>query len=447
MKFTFGNKNKRNKKENPKSSGDENKSFVKKLGRYFSTEPQKEKVLSREDFDGAGDVYYATVSAYYKVIERILAVVLVVFLLFSIIVNRKEITYENFYFLLRDIPAAADEANNYYETISYEADSRQHFVLYRGGIASVSPSKISIFTATGRRTLNATSEFSSPYAVSSDKYVMFYDMSGNTFSIYNSFSKLYTETLDDQIKCACLADDGSFAVVTRTSSGTWNTRVYTNKFKLKYEIDTPVSNDRLTSNYIFGIAMDSDRQKLALLSYDLGNGMGRTTLSVYDISGNEKIEGQLLEYRLEYGGEFPLKCGFIGKDAFAMITDGRIRIYDKNFEVTEKSFDFIDGNLTGFHLSENGVAVSAISDTKCMILAYGSNGEKIYDSSASYNVKDISVYGKFIFLQTDHGITRINSGSGEKVHLNSGQGKMLIYDENTVIVCGESKAEYIVFKE
>ena len=130
-----------------------------------------------------------------------------------------------------------------------------------------------------------------------------------------------------------------------------------------------------------------------------------------------------------------------------MITDGRIRIYDKNFEVTEKSFDFMDRNLTGFHLSENGVAVSAISDTKCMILAYGSNGEKIYDSSVTYNVKDISVYGEFIFLQTDHGITRINSKSGEKNYLNSGQGKMLIYDESTAIVCGESKAEYIVFKD
>ena len=447
MKITFGKKNRHNKKEKAQFSGDENKSFVKKLGRYFSTEPQKEKVLSREDFDGAGDVYYATVSAYYKVIERILAVVLAAFLLFSIIVNRKEITYDNFYFLLRDIPAAADEANNVYETISYEADSRQQFVSYRGGIASVSPSKISIFTATGRRTLNATSEFSSPYAVSSDKYVLFYDLSGNTFSIYNSFLRLYTETLDDQIKCACLADDGSFAIVTRTSAGTWNTRVYTNKFKLKYEIETPISNDKLTSNYIFGIAMDSDRQKLTLLSYDLGNGIGRTALSVYDISGNEKFEGQILEYRFEYGGEFPLKCGFIGKDSFAMITDGRIRIYDKNFEVTEKSFDFMDRNLTGFHLSENGVAVSAISDTQCMILAYGSNGEKIYDSSVTYNVKDISVYGEFIFLQTDHGITRINSKSGEKIYLNSGQGKMLIYDENTVIVCGESKAEYIVFKD
>ena len=129
------------------ASGEESNTFIKKLGRYFSTEPQKEKVLSFEDFDRAGDDYYATVSAYYKVLERILVAILILFLLFSIIVNRKEITYDNFYFLLRDIPAAADEANNVYETISYEADSRQHFVSYRGGIASISPSKISIFTA------------------------------------------------------------------------------------------------------------------------------------------------------------------------------------------------------------------------------------------------------------------------------------------------------------
>ena len=447
MNLFSKNKDKPKRAKRKHSTGEENNAFIRKLGRYFSTEPQKEKVLSMEDFDRAGDDYYATVSAYYKVSERILVVVLIGFLLFSIVVNRKEITYDNFYFLLRDIPAAADEANNVYETISYEADSRQHFVSYRGGIASVSPSKISIFTATGRRTLNVTSEFSSPYAVSSDKYVLFYDMSGNTFSIYNSFSRIYTETLDDPIKCACLADDGSFAVVTRTSSGTWKTRVYNKKFKLRYEIETPVSNNKVTSNHILGVAMNSERQKLAILSYDLGDGMGRTALSVYDISGDERLNGQLLEHRIEYGGEFPLKCGFMGKDSFAMVTDGRIRIYDKNFEVTEKSFDFRERNLTGFHLSENGVAVSAISDTKCMILAYGNNGEKIYDASVSYNVKDISVYENFVFLQTDHGITRINTKTGERSSLNSGQGKILIYDGRTVIVCGESKAEYIVFND
>ena len=158
-------------------------SAAKKIGNYFNTEPQKEKVLKHEDFDAAGDVYYATVSAHYKVAQRVLVLVLVLFLLFSVIANYKEITFDNFYYLVKDFTSASDAGQNNYETLSYESDSRQSFVLYRGGIATVSPSKVSIFTATGRRTLNDVSYFSSPFAVSSDKYVLFYDTVGNNFSI------------------------------------------------------------------------------------------------------------------------------------------------------------------------------------------------------------------------------------------------------------------------
>ena len=40
-----------------------------RVGGFFDPEPQRERVLSKEDFRGAGDVYFATVSAFYKVIE------------------------------------------------------------------------------------------------------------------------------------------------------------------------------------------------------------------------------------------------------------------------------------------------------------------------------------------------------------------------------------------
>ena len=195
-----------------KATGTDFRGIFQKIGSYFNTEPQKERVLRHEDFNAAGDVYYASVSAHYKVAQRILCLFLVFFLVISVLLNFKEITYDNFFYLLKDFTSAADAGNNYYETLSYESDSRQRFTLYRGGIASVSPSRISIFTATGRRTLNETSGFSSPFAISSDKYVLFYDTAGNTFSIYNSFARVYTEKLDYPVKCASLADDGSFAV-------------------------------------------------------------------------------------------------------------------------------------------------------------------------------------------------------------------------------------------
>ena len=73
-----------NKEKTAKGKKDGKKDFFNRVGGFFDPEPQKERVLSKEDFRRAGDVYFASVSAFYKVIERILWVVLILFLVFSL---------------------------------------------------------------------------------------------------------------------------------------------------------------------------------------------------------------------------------------------------------------------------------------------------------------------------------------------------------------------------
>ena len=122
----------RDEEQNQEASEKRIFTYAKKVKTYFSTEPQKEKVLRHEDFSAAGDVYYAHVSASYKIAQRTLLVILVVFILFSVFINRHEITYDNFFYLMKDFSSAAGNEQNHYETLSYESDSRQKFALYRG---------------------------------------------------------------------------------------------------------------------------------------------------------------------------------------------------------------------------------------------------------------------------------------------------------------------------
>ena len=75
-------------------------SFILKVKDLFDPQPQKEKVLRHEDFNRAGDTYYATVSAGYKVMQRVLVLILALFLAFSVITNFREITYDNFFYLI-----------------------------------------------------------------------------------------------------------------------------------------------------------------------------------------------------------------------------------------------------------------------------------------------------------------------------------------------------------
>ena len=72
-------------KGNGSQKKDSDRKFYSKISDLFSAEPQKEKVLRHEDFNGAGDVYYASVSAAYKIASRILLLLLVILLLACIV--------------------------------------------------------------------------------------------------------------------------------------------------------------------------------------------------------------------------------------------------------------------------------------------------------------------------------------------------------------------------
>lgn len=428
---------KKEKQKDELSSDVEKQPLSKKIGRFFHAETQKEKVLRHEDFDAAGDVYYAGVSAVYKIAQRALWLLFILFMLLSITFNHAEITYDNFYYLIKEFSGAADYEGSYYETLSYESDNRQKFILYRGGLASVSPSKISVFTATGRRTLNMTTSFSSPFMESSNKYILVYDTSGTTFSLYNSFARVFTETLDYPVTNAALAEDGSFVIVSSTADRRSVITVYNRSFKKASELKADY--------FVFDIVVSRERNMLAILSYDIGTGTGRTTLSVRDLSTLEETQV------LQFDGEFPMACGFLEDNGFAMLTNRHIRIFDRAMEEKNISEDYSAGNITGYSLTSEGVAVSAMLSSQTMVCAFDKSGQLLYEDTVDFNVSDVGVFDSYIFLQTESGVERLDSHAKKEADrfqsLPSGDGKMLIYNQKTVLICGESKAEYLIFQD
>ena len=432
------------KKLNKDGGGGESSGFAEKFTGFFSAEPQKEKILRHEDFARAGDVYYASVSARYKVAQRILVLLLVFFLLFSIFTNIREITYGNLFYFVRDFGNAVDIESTNYETLSYDVYQNQNFSLYRGGIAAVSPSNVSVFTATGRRTLKSRADFVIPYSVCSDKYVLVYDMSGNSFALYNSFSKVYTESFDYPITDAAISDSGAFAVLTRSSDYKSVINVYNKSFKLI---------GRYSKNlYALDLSIDDKGERMAVLFYDVGDGRGRTTLRVYDISNRvsdkrDPDEDRILcEKEIDYA--FPLSCSFNSGGGLSVITDSSILLLDGELDLAD-SIGY-SAEVSAVYTGENGAAVAlrsgALNDRN-RIIAFDGNGKLLYDETVRSSVREISVLDKYVFIKSDTGAMRLNTQNGDEERYDCQSGRMLVYDSSTAIICAESKAIYIKFKD
>ena len=428
----FGKKNNNTNNEEKTTNSREKFGFLGKLGNYFNPEPQKERVLRHEDFNAAGDVFYASVSAGYKVSQRIIVIVLVIFLLFSLVTNFNKITYDNFFYLLKDFAAAADVESTTYDTLSYTSDPRNFFALYRGGLTVANPSKISAYTATGRQTINASAQFSSPCIESSDKYFLIYDISGTTFAVYNSFARIYKEDVEYPVTGACFAKNGNLAIMTRDIDHKSIVHIYNDNFKKIFTVPS-------SSEYAFDVAMDSDADRLAITYWGIGSGTGRITVDVYNLSG-KKISDIVID------GEYILSTGFISENVFAVVTDRAVHLYDKNFDELD-DYSYGGGTVTGYRVNEHGVAVAYTANSRNTAIAFDKSGNLVYNENIDNNIKDIDLCGEYVFFRTDAGVVRVNMSSFEEELLTSGQGEMLIYSDDTALICGDSKAEYLVFGE
>lgn len=424
-----------NKEKTAKGKKDGKKDFFNRVGGFFDPEPQKERVLSKEDFRRAGDVYFASVSAFYKVIERILWVVLILFLVFSLMTNYKEITFNNFFYLLKDFSSAADTETSNYQILSYDSDKRQKFSLFRGGIVSASPSSVSIFTTSGRRSLKNNNDYYSPNIVTCDKYVLVYDSASASFSVYNSFSKVYNQKLEDPITDAAFAEDGSFALATRQADIKTVIYLYGKDIKQRGYISQ--------SDYVFDMALNSKDGRFATIAYDVGDGTGETIVTYYDVD-NTNTAKKLYEYSI--GGEFPITCSYLESGELAVITDQSIRIFDGKFRET-RCENFFESEIRAFSATREGAVAVVSSGTVRTVYAFDSSGNMVYNKPIGENILKAEMVDKYLFLQTSTGVIRIDTDRKIRESLSSSQGSMLVYSEDTAIVCGEAKAEYLVFED
>ena len=405
-----------------------------RVSRYFSAEPEKERVLRHEDFDAAGDTYYAVVSARYKVAQRVSLTLLVLFLLLSVMFNIKSITFDNLFYLIKDLGAAADVGEKNYETLAYDAASDQSFELYRGGLAVVSRTNVSSFTSTGRRTLNTSADYSNPVAASNKKYLFVYDMGDRGFDIYNSFAKVHSERTDYPIYDMAFAENGSFVTLSRSEEHMSVLTVYGENFAkcAAYKMNL----------YCIDVSIDKSGERLGAVYVGTDGGIVCTHVVFYDLLKRTKTD------ELIYKGEFPLGCSFLDGGGFVMVSDSSAVVYDRKLKEKYVSDSFSDKAVSGIFCDSEYVAV-AVNDGVIVdlneIIVFDKNGDLVYENLVLSDVGELSVCDGYLFIKNSEGVMRVGLKNGVTEQLVSQAGKMFVYDTSTAIVCLPSKAAYLDF--
>lgn len=419
-------------------------SFLGKVFLFFRTLWEKireihifERIVkgqkSLAHYDGAQSPYEAKLSFIFGMIRVVCIVALCVLLVLTLIFGSRIISYENVYYMFKDIGYISSFNESRPESLSYSKPvQNQSFGTFKNGLAVVSDSEIKFFTSTGRVTLTQGSQFVNPKITCSSSNALIYDQGRRTFSVYNSFIALHSEELDFPISYADMSDKGNFAVVTKSTKYGSVVRMYNS--------DSELEGEYLKNDHVLCANVSEDGRHVAVLSIDAEKGESVVSLNIVSSKGANVRNTLVLK------GIMPYSCEFISKDRVALLCNDRVAVYDLDGDLKEETK--FDSTLTHASFAAEGfvLAFEGGADGR-QIKVFDRNGNVAYKGWLKGNVRDVKLSGNYAYVLLDNEIVRIETAFGIKrtSELLFENAQLVSFEDGGIMVCTDRVAYYISF--
>lgn len=385
----------------------------------------------KKNYDGRTDIYLAKVSYRFAYIKRWLAVLIIIVSIAFLLSGN--ISYQNFYYLAKDIKLANDYVTSVHDTITYNVGNSQNFAEYRSGIAVASRERLSIYSSGGRELFSANHNYGNPTLETNDKHVLLYDVGGKQFSLYNSFSKVNEGVLDYPIYGASLSKNGNFALITKSEKYNSVVSVYqTNGTQYDYNF----SNGRVSS-----VALSKNGLKLAVLIIRADNDEMYTELRLYKIGTNDYSSA-----KLTFSG-IPYEVRMLSGDNIVVVGANGVNAFNSSLSLVGEYLS--SEQIYTYSFGNDNLAIARLnSETKkSEVIVLNKRGK--VDKKLNFNDKviDVALHNDHVFVQEINGFERVNItlGISEKIEMMGTGYTMIISDKNTLIVCDTSLAKFLNF--
>lgn len=376
---------------------------------------------------------YAEFAFKMKVVKIILYILLVLTVLLGLAFSKGRMNVDDIYYMAMDIGYMNSYSEQTSETLNYtKAQNNSDFALYKKGLAVASNSEITIFNATGRVTLSSGDIFSNPVIVTSDKYLLVYDLGGSKFSVYNSFKRLHSVTLDGKISYASMCEGGGFCVSVKTKD--YNSVVYT------YDEDCNRLGSYSTNKYVISSEMSQNGKYTAVLATSAQNGKMTSDITVLK-------EGKDTAYsKFDTADVTPYTCRIIDNDRIAVFCTDRLLVYSLKGKL-KNEYIYPSSTLSYVSFGDDSMAILFQDDLingQNKLVVLDKNGKIAYEGQISGNFTDMEIFKDYVFLLTNNGICKFNYKTNSTVVKNGVDtyGQILVCDSDRVLICTDSRGIY-----
>lgn len=397
---------------------------------------QTDEVLSGEpiDFSAPSIPYYENLATRLSFVRVVLYMILFVFVVVTVVSNHKLITYENLYYLAKDIGAATQTAQSQADYISYPISSSDaDFTLYRGGVVIAGCEVVTAMSASGRQTLSVNVAYAEPCARASDKYCLTFGRGEKSYSVYNAFVQVHHETTEFPIYDAAVGDNGCFAIVTRSRDYKSDVVLYDGNME-------KLANYHL-NGYVTGIRMNKEGDRLGVVSVESVGGIWETKVTLI------RIENRISQESSTVSGIFGGVCGFVSEDRFAVVFSDRLTVFKTDASIVGETV--FEGDTPALTAIGNGyVAILSKVDAELsenLLRMFDKNGRVVYNVSmdATHPIQkaggavSMTVGDNILFIRAGDKLFRV-AGSGNSVtsvEISRDTLSVLPYDGDEVMVC------------
>ena len=362
---------------------------------------KKEKKRVKIDYkDMEVSEYYLAASKRYRFAKFLSFALLVAFLAVNLLFFRSNITYNNLMYLLRDLDTGGAEITSDFASITYNEESGAVFDIFKGRLAYASQEGFRIYNSTGARELDEARYMQNPAVVSGEKYALVYDVGGHAYSIFTTMACVLEGSSDDIVEDACVSDNGSFALLTRSNEAKYLVSVYKENFRLQ----TKYYKDK----YVVDMAMDDKGKSLAIVSADV---------SVSGISGEIMLckVGTEETKTINVANAMPLAARYMENGDLLVLCDTKlINVSDGEIK---SEYNFSGGDVAEFHIGEDSVAAvcsdNAVSSENEVFL-FDSQGQLVYNKSVKGKINSVCCDKSAVYVLCDDSIISISADGSEK---------------------------------
>lgn len=415
---------------------------IRGLFKKFTRLPEEEPVSEEPiDFSAPSVPYYTNLSERFNLARIVLYMILLVFVVVTVVSSRHLITYENLYYLVKDINAASLTAQSQADHLHYPMSGvSADFAVYRGGLTIVGDQEITVLSGSGKQTLSDNVSLAAPCVRAGEQYFLTFSRGETDFSVYNAFVEVHKETTEYPIYEACMARSGAFAILTRSKD-------YTSEVIL-YDEDMGKLAAAHLGGYVTAMSLSPDGKVLAILSLDMAEDGYTTKLTLVrrgtsDVTSRDVIIDEAAA----------LGAGFVSDERLAVMYEDRLCFYQADGDPVKELplgdqaplfWAYGDGYVA--ILSENQESLSSSS-----LRVFDKSGRQVYQTALDTvgGVKGMILSGQDVYIQLNERILYIsdkgNQRSEAAIHRDA--AKILLDEDGDLLVCCPAYATRLESKD